>query len=158
MLSFIRRTYEPYPLSRLAGCQGRRPHAQMHRARVTALATCKTGSWLSTIANIPVTLSSTLHVSPCFQFNARLVPTRSCRPASAVGGLIELPVCGTVEVDTCEAAHVCASYVPQTDSHAGHLSWWARCVGLCVCSRGIFSFMDREWETHWRIARGRRER
>ena len=31
---FIRRTYEPY---HSPGCQGRRPHAHMHRARVTAL-------------------------------------------------------------------------------------------------------------------------
>ena len=35
VLFFIRRTYEPY---HSPGCQGRRPHAHMHRARVTALA------------------------------------------------------------------------------------------------------------------------
>ena len=34
VLFFIRRTYEPY---HSPGCQGRRPHAHMHRARVTAL-------------------------------------------------------------------------------------------------------------------------
>ena len=36
VIFFIRRTYEPY---HSPGCQGRRPHAHMHRARVTALPT-----------------------------------------------------------------------------------------------------------------------